>query len=131
MEMAGLARLWFRLPRQETEGRTGAGYGERPARLTAGERSREWDRQGIQYHYDARNDFFQLFLDRRMVYSCAYFPTGAEDLDAAQEKKLDHLCRILRLEEGERLLDIGCGWGAFGDPRRRALRRPGPGGHTE
>lgn len=59
------------------------------------------------------NDFFQLFLDSRMVCSCAYFPTGAEDLDGAQEKKLDHVCRKRRLQQGDRMLDIGCGWGAL------------------
>jgi cyclopropane-fatty-acyl-phospholipid synthase len=57
------------------------------------------------------NDFYALWLDKRMIYSCAYFPTGTEDLDTAQEKKLEHICRKLRLQPGERLLDIGCGWG--------------------
>lgn len=112
-ELARLARLWLRLPRDGAESTWGTGYGERPARIEADERSREWDREGIRYHYDAGNDFFQLFLDRRMVYSCAYFPTGSEDLDEAQERKLDHICRKLRLHEGERFLDIGCGWGAL------------------
>lgn len=54
-----------------------------------------------------------MFLDRRMNYSCAYFPGGNEDLDAAQEFKLDMICRKLRLQPGERLLDIGCGWGGL------------------
>lgn len=75
--------------------------------------SRERDRAAISYHYDVGNDFYALWLDRRMVYSCAYFPTGSEDLDTAQEKKLDYICRKLHLQEGERLLDIGCGWGAL------------------
>lgn len=75
--------------------------------------SRERDRAAISYHYDVGNDFYALWLDRRMVYSCAYFPTGAEDLETAQEKKLDYICRKLHLREGERLLDIGCGWGAL------------------
>ncbi len=112
-ELANLARLWLRLPSDEAESVAGTGYGERPAEIEASERSREWDREGIQYHYDAGNDFFQLFLDRRMVYSCAYFPTGEETLDEAQEKKLDHICGKLRLREGDRFLDIGCGWGAL------------------
>lgn len=107
-----LARLWLRLPRED-RATGGTGYGEAPARIEAAERSRDWDREGIRYHYDAGNDFFALFLDRRMVYSCAYFPTGTEDLDTAQEQKLEHICRKLRLVSGERLLDVGCGWGGL------------------
>jgi cyclopropane-fatty-acyl-phospholipid synthase len=59
------------------------------------------------------NDFYRLFLDDRLVYSCGYFPTGAEDIHAAQRAKLDHLCRKLRLDAGDRLLDVGCGWGGL------------------
>jgi cyclopropane-fatty-acyl-phospholipid synthase len=75
--------------------------------------SRRRDRQAVRFHYDLGNDFFALWLDRRMVYSCAYFEHENVDLDAAQEAKLDHVCRKLRLHVGERLLDIGCGWGAL------------------
>jgi len=71
------------------------------------------DAAAVRFHYDVGNDFFALWLDRRMVYSCAYFETGTEDLDAAQEAKLEHICRKLRLAPGERLLDIGCGWGGL------------------
>jgi len=71
------------------------------------------DKAAIQYHYDVSNDFYALWLDKRMVYSAAYFPTGQEDLDTAQELKLDYICKKLRLQPGERLLDIGCGWGAL------------------
>ena len=71
------------------------------------------DAEAIRYHYDVSNDFYALWLDRRMVYSCAYFKTGEESIDAAQEQKLDHVCRKLMLRPGERLLDIGCGWGAL------------------
>jgi cyclopropane-fatty-acyl-phospholipid synthase len=71
------------------------------------------DAAAIRYHYDVSNDFYRLWLDRNMVYSCAYFETGEEDLDTAQEQKLDHLCRKLRLRPGEKLLDIGCGWGGL------------------
>lgn len=117
-ELAALYRLWRGLPDASTGSeheRAGSkgGYGSGPARIEARERSRDWDREGIRYHYDAGNDFYSLFLDRRMVYSCAYFPTGEEDLDTAQERKLDHVCRKLRLRPGQRLLDIGCGWGAL------------------
>jgi len=75
--------------------------------------SRERDRRAVTYHYNTSNDFFKLFLDTRMVYSCAYFDTLHDDLDCAQERKLDYICRKLRLQRGETLLDIGCGWGGL------------------
>jgi cyclopropane-fatty-acyl-phospholipid synthase len=71
------------------------------------------DAAAVRYHYDMGNDFYALWLDQKMVYSCAYFPTGQEDIHSAQVAKLEHLCRKLRLKQGERLLDIGCGWGAL------------------
>ena len=71
------------------------------------------DRADISHHYDVGNGFYRLWLDEQMVYSCAYFETGAEDIDTAQRAKLEHVCRKLRLAPGERLLDIGCGWGAL------------------
>ncbi|MCA1957981.1 MAG: class I SAM-dependent methyltransferase [Nitrospira sp.] len=71
------------------------------------------DRADIQHHYDVGNDFYRLWLDERMVYSCAYFETGEETIDVAQLAKLDHICRKLRLRPGERFLDIGCGWGGL------------------
>ncbi|MBT9567080.1 MAG: class I SAM-dependent methyltransferase [Thiobacillus sp.] len=71
------------------------------------------DRKNIQYHYDVSNDFYGLWLDRRRVYSCAYFQTPDMSLEAAQVAKLDHICRKLNLKPGERLLDIGCGWGGL------------------
>lgn len=85
--------------------------GRSPAGLRGARHSRERDRVAIQYDYDVGNDFYALWLDRHMQYSCGYFPTGAEDLDTAQECKLEHICGKLRLRAGERLLDIGCGWG--------------------
>lgn len=84
-----------------------------PARLRGHLHSRERDLAAIRYHYDVGNEFYALWLDRRMQYSCGYFPTGTEDLDTAQELKLEHICRKLRLRPGERLLDIGCGWGGL------------------
>ncbi len=68
------------------------------------------DAEAISYHYDLSNEFYRLWLDRNMVYSCAYFESGQEDLDQAQQAKLRHLCRKLRLQPGDRLLDVGCGW---------------------
>lgn len=77
------------------------------------EHDKQTDADAISYHYDLSNDFYALWLDSRMVYSCAYFPTGSEDLEAAQVAKLHHLCRKLRLQPGDRLLDVGCGWGGL------------------
>ena len=74
---------------------------------------KDTDAAAISYHYDLSNDFYALWLDREMVYSCAYFETGSEDLEQAQQAKLRHLCRKLRLQPGERLLDVGCGWGGL------------------
>ena len=87
--------------------------GRGPAQLRGQIHSRERDLLAVQYHYDVGNDFYSLWLDRNMQYSCGYFPTGAEDLDTAQERKVEHICRKLRLQPGERLLDIGCGWGGL------------------
>jgi cyclopropane-fatty-acyl-phospholipid synthase len=71
------------------------------------------DAAAIHFHYDVGNSFYKLWLDRRMVYSCAYFRSPDATLDEAQEAKLDLICRKLRLKPGERLLDIGCGWGGL------------------
>jgi len=67
----------------------------------------------IQFHYDLGNDFYELWLDPSMLYTCAYYRKESDDLATAQINKLDHICRKLRLEPGERLLDIGCGWGGL------------------
>jgi len=83
------------------------------ANLRGTRHSKDRDRQAIIYHYNRSNDFYALWLDSRMVYSCAYFAAPGDDLDAAQERKLDYLCRKLRLRPEERLLDIGCGWGGL------------------
>jgi len=71
------------------------------------------NRANIGYHYDVSDAFYRLWLDSQLVYSCAYFRTEDDTLDDAQAGKLDHICRKLRLEPGERFLDIGCGWGAL------------------
>jgi cyclopropane-fatty-acyl-phospholipid synthase len=71
------------------------------------------NRANIAHHYDVSNAFYRMFLDKRMVYSCAYFKDEAQPLDDAQEAKLDHICRKLRLAPGESFLDIGCGWGGL------------------
>jgi cyclopropane-fatty-acyl-phospholipid synthase len=75
--------------------------------------SKDENRDSIQFHYDVSNEFYKLWLDQAMVYSCGYFEEPGRSLDEAQHAKLEHICRKLLLRPGERLLDIGCGWGAL------------------
>ncbi len=75
--------------------------------------NRKIDKESIHYHYDVSNEFYQQWLDPRMVYSCAYFENGNEDLATAQLKKLDHILTKIRIRPGDKLLDIGCGWGGL------------------
>lgn len=67
----------------------------------------------IHHHYDLGNDFYRLWLDQQLLYTCAYFPTPALGLEQAQVAKMDHVCRKLRLQPGERVVEAGCGWGAL------------------
>ncbi|MGH2942938.1 MAG: class I SAM-dependent methyltransferase, partial [Solirubrobacteraceae bacterium] len=74
------------------------------------------DARAVRHHYDVSNEFFALFLDRSMTYSCAIFEDPSSDgepLERAQERKLELVCSKLALREGERVLDVGCGWGSF------------------
>jgi cyclopropane-fatty-acyl-phospholipid synthase len=87
--------------------------GRQRARLKGVRHSRARDRAAIAYHYNVGNDFYALFLGRWMAYSCGYFTTHETDLDSAQATKFEHICRKLRLNSGDRLLDIGCGWGGL------------------
>lgn len=84
-----------------------------PRRIETWLQTRGRAAQNIRYHYDRSNEFYQQFLDSRMVYSCGYFRTPDTPLDEAQLAKLDHICRKLDLRPGERFLDVGCGWGAL------------------
>jgi len=81
--------------------------------LGGGLHSVERDAAAVRYHYDVGNDFFALFLDESMTYSCAIFSGGAQTLEDAQRTKLDLVARKLGLATGMRLLDVGCGWGSF------------------
>jgi cyclopropane-fatty-acyl-phospholipid synthase len=75
--------------------------------------SKERDARAVRHHYDVSNDFFSLFLDESKTYSCAIFSRGAGTLEEAQFEKRETVCRKLALKEGERVLDVGCGWGSF------------------
>jgi cyclopropane-fatty-acyl-phospholipid synthase len=96
-----------------------AGLSRPPRRPTAELRpsgarhSKERDAEAVRHHYDVSNEFFSLFLDESTTYSCAVFSRGAETLEEAQEEKLEMVARKLALKEGERVLDVGCGWGSF------------------
>lgn len=104
-----MARDLMRLPNQMNPRVSRRG----PAKLNGKRHSLDRDRQAVAYHYNVSNDFYALFLGQRMVYTCAYFRTPQDSLDQAQEQKLEHICRKLRLKPGQRLLDIGCGWGGL------------------
>lgn len=104
-----VSMLLMRMPRSARH----ASKSRAPARLSGKPHSIERDRQAVEYHYNVSNEFYRLWLDQNMVYSCAYFHTPDQDIDTAQQQKLDHICRKLRLRPGQRLLDIGCGWGGL------------------
>jgi len=111
-EKAGFLFGALRLPKTaEGAAAAVAAPGWRTSRRGAHSKAR--DRQAIAFHYDVSNEFYRLWLDEQMVYSCAYFEHADDGLDRAQQNKLEHICRKLRLRPGERLLDIGCGWGAL------------------
>lgn len=99
-----LLRLALRLPRWTDRGRLDG------LRAT---RTGQNGREAISHHYNLGNDFYRLWLDPQLVYSCGYFREESTPLADAQIAKLDYVCRKLRLQPGERLLDIGCGWGAM------------------
>jgi cyclopropane-fatty-acyl-phospholipid synthase len=111
--LGSIVRHLMALPKDGTVERVRAARAERSVERTGSQHDKARDRAAVQYHYDIGNDFYQLWLDQRMVYSCGYFETPDTSLDDAQLAKLEHICRKLRLRPGERLLDVGCGWGAL------------------
>ncbi|MCF6325037.1 MAG: cyclopropane-fatty-acyl-phospholipid synthase family protein [Gammaproteobacteria bacterium] len=94
------------LPRREVHSGASADH-------AGGGRRHSNNKESIAHHYDVSNEFYRLWLDAEMVYSCAYFHDTEHSLAQAQLDKLDYICRKLRLEPGQKLLDIGCGWGAL------------------
>jgi cyclopropane-fatty-acyl-phospholipid synthase len=103
--LMGLAR---RLPGELRRNRP-----SRPTMGAAGVHSLGRDERAVTFHYDTGNEFFELFLDPLMIYSCGHFLDPAESLSIAQERKLDLICRKLELGPGQRFLDVGCGWGGL------------------
>ncbi|MGA9471294.1 MAG: cyclopropane-fatty-acyl-phospholipid synthase family protein [Terriglobales bacterium] len=107
-EKVHLASLVFDLPALKRND-----DGNIAVRLSGKPHSKQRDGEAVRYHYDISNQFYALWLDRNMLYSCAHFDDPAEDLDTAQEQKMNDICIKLRLKPGERLIDIGCGWGGL------------------
>ncbi|MFV1997259.1 MAG: class I SAM-dependent methyltransferase, partial [Acidiferrobacterales bacterium] len=105
LTMLRVARQAFKLPHTHHDNSAHA--------IRAGRTRRRNTKKSISHHYDVGNDFYSLWLDREMVYSCAYFSDVDQTLDSAQRDKLDYICRKLRLAPDQTLLDIGCGWGAL------------------
>ena len=103
------AGLPFLVGKGEPPGATMSFTGATGEVATAGKADQDY----VRFHYDISNEFYRLFLDPQMQYTCAYFPTWETSLEQAQEAKLDMICRKLRLKTGDRLLDIGCGWGGL------------------
>jgi cyclopropane-fatty-acyl-phospholipid synthase len=112
-EQIGAAATALRLRALNADGRKTQIHGMPSHGRTVKAHSKQENRAAVQFHYDVSNEFYALWLDRAMVYSCAYFEKPDADLDTAQQAKLDHICRKLTLQPNEKFLDIGCGWGAL------------------
>lgn len=92
---------------------TPASYWSKQVRLPKARNTFAKSKASVYHHYDIGNDFYKLWLDRQLVYTCAYYPTPETNLDDAQTAKLDHVCRKLRLKPGETVIEAGCGWGGL------------------
>ncbi len=103
-----IARLLLKLPKPSK-----AADLSLAGKPTKGDHRIERDREAISYTYDLPGAVYELFLDRYLQYTCGYFADASDDLDRAQERKMDHICRKLRLAPGQRLADFGCGWGGL------------------
>jgi len=104
-----LFNLLRKLPETQSRGKV-----RRPRASLSGRRHTiDRDKQAVRYHYDVSNDFYALWLDSNMVYSCGYFLQESDPIAQAQIQKMDLICRKLRLRSGQRLLDLGCGWGGL------------------
>jgi cyclopropane-fatty-acyl-phospholipid synthase len=112
LAVARLVGLVLRLPGTADDDLADARFPERAKKLGP-RHTPVRDAAAVTFHYDVGNSFYKLWLDRRMVYSCAYFRSQEDSLDVAQVAKLDLICRKLRLKPGERLLDVGSGWGGL------------------
>ena len=113
IERAALAAKALRIRPDKMVGSDAPKWAKTLAQKLGAGSSKRLNHDAISFHYDVSNDFYALWLDEQMVYSCAYYETANQSLEQAQRNKLDHICRKLRLKPGERLLDIGCGWGAL------------------
>jgi len=111
--LARLTRALLTLPTDDAPPPHPAVRAPDPEEVGSALHTPERDAAAVRSHYDVGNDFYKLWLDKRMVYSCAYFVQRDTSLDDAQEAKLEHICRKLRLTAGEKLLDVGCGWGGL------------------
>jgi cyclopropane-fatty-acyl-phospholipid synthase len=112
-DLAAAIRFKGRQPRSGLRKHLFAAIARCAAVLESASQSKAQARRRIRFHYDRSNEFYSLFLDSRMVYSCAYFRSPRTTLEDAQVAKLNHICRKLDLRPGERFLDVGCGWGAL------------------
>jgi cyclopropane-fatty-acyl-phospholipid synthase len=111
-DLVGLIESAFR---SRARGRLGRWYSRLASRLLerAQANSLRGSRKNIQHHYDLNGDFYKLWLDSQLVYTCAYFPSPAVTLEEAQVAKMDYVCRKLRLQPGENVIEAGCGWGSL------------------
>lgn len=111
LDKGTLARSLWALARAPGDLASSHVYGDDEAARVASDQRHNQDY--IRFHYDISDDFYRLFLDPEMQYSCGYFTDWSNGIEQAQVDKLDHICRKLRLKPGERFLDVGCGWGGL------------------